>query len=57
MPYVVSQINVPIYLPRFMCCSPTRENIYISTPIIQAFEFSILKFCDFIGSRRMSCST
>ncbi len=57
MPYVVFQISVPIYLPRFMCCSLIGEKTYISTPIIQTFEFSILIFCDFIGSRGISCST
>jgi len=57
MPYVVFQISVPIYLPRFMCCSLIGENIYISIPIIQTFKSSILNFCDFIGSRKMSCNT
>ncbi len=57
MPYVVFQISVPIYLPRFMCYSLIGEKKYISTPIIQTFKSSILNFCDFIGSKRMSCST
>ncbi len=56
MPYVALQISVPIYLPRFMCCNLIGEKIYISTPIIQTFKSSILNFCDFIDSRRMSCS-
>ncbi len=52
MPYVVFQISVPIYLPKFMCCSLIGEKKYISTPIIQTFKSSILNFCDFIGSKK-----